>query len=71
MLLHILHGPVNGGESFGEEFAKIEVVGTAKVVTTPAVLDETGKVTKPAVLRDRGREQPPGRPRGRGGQRGA
>jgi hypothetical protein len=31
MLLHILHGPANGGLTFGEEFKHIEVVGTAKV----------------------------------------
>lgn len=31
MFLHILHGPNNGGLSFGEEFSKIEVVGSAKV----------------------------------------
>ena len=40
MLLHILHGPANGGSTFGEDFEKITVVGTAKV-------DEGGK------LRDR------------------
>ena len=39
MLLHILHGPANGGMTFGEEFEKINVVGTAKVVVTPAVVE--------------------------------
>ena len=32
LLLHILHGPSNGGLTFGDEFDKIEVVGTAQVV---------------------------------------
>lgn len=32
MFLHIIHGPQNGGMSFGEEFSKIEVVGQAMVV---------------------------------------
>jgi hypothetical protein len=31
MLLHILHGPFNGGSSFGEKQEKIEVVGEALV----------------------------------------
>ena len=33
MFLHILHGPYNGGLTFGEEFSKIDIVGTAKVAT--------------------------------------
>lgn len=33
MLLHILHGNQNGGMTFGEEFEKIKVVGTAMVDT--------------------------------------
>ena len=40
MFLHILHGPSNGGSTFGEEFEKITVVGQAKVKVgepTPAV----------------------------------
>jgi hypothetical protein len=53
MFLHILHGPSNGGLTFGEEFDKIVIVGTAKVVVTPADVDDKGKVLKPAVLRDR------------------
>lgn len=46
MFLHILHGPSNGGLSFGEEFDKIKIVGTAKVKTG---VDAAGK----DVLRDR------------------
>jgi hypothetical protein len=46
MLLHILHGASNGGKTFGEEFTKIEVIGTAKVETQ--VPDEVQKA-KPAV----------------------
>jgi hypothetical protein len=53
MFLHIIHGPSNGGSTFGEEFEKLTVVGTAKVQVSPAVVDEDGKITKPAVLRDR------------------
>jgi hypothetical protein len=38
MFLHILHGPSNGGSTFGEEFEKITVIGSAKVQgpATPA-----------------------------------
>ena len=32
MFLHILHGTQNGGSTFGEEFEKITVVGTAQVI---------------------------------------
>jgi hypothetical protein len=53
MFLHILHGPSNGGLTFGEEFDKIKIIGTAKVVVTPAVVDDKGVVKTPAVLRDR------------------
>ena len=38
MFLHILHGPYNGGSTFGEDFTKIEIVGTAMV--------DTGKMKK-------------------------
>ena len=31
MFLHILHGPHNGGKTFGEDMNKIEIVGTAMV----------------------------------------
>ena len=31
VLLHVLHGPSNGGLTFGDEFAKIEVIGEALV----------------------------------------
>jgi hypothetical protein len=33
ILLHVLHGPANGGRTFGDDFNKIEVIGTAKVAT--------------------------------------
>lgn len=33
MLLHILHGPSNGGSTFGERQEKIEIVGEALVAT--------------------------------------
>jgi hypothetical protein len=64
MLLHILHGPANGGLTFGEEFKHIEVVGTAKVQVkasipevrepdfeTPAVAEQRipGKIIKVGV----------------------
>lgn len=39
MLLHILHGPANGGKTFGEDFTKIEIIGTAKVQVKPAVIE--------------------------------
>ena len=38
MLLHILHGPANGGSTFGEEFDKITITGSAKVVVKAAVV---------------------------------
>lgn len=60
VFLHILHGPYNGGLTFGEEFSKIEVVGTAKVATgktKKVVVKEAteqkivkGAMVKPAVL---------------------
>ena len=37
MFLHILHNDRNGGLTFGDEFQHLKVVGTAKVVVTPAV----------------------------------
>ena len=37
MFLHILHQNNNGGLSFGEEFSKITVTGTAIVIDVPAV----------------------------------
>lgn len=39
MFLHILHGPSNGGKTFGEEFDKIQIVGTAKVEVSPAIIE--------------------------------
>ncbi|MDE2097287.1 MAG: hypothetical protein KGL39_08600 [Patescibacteria group bacterium] len=33
IVLHTLHGPSNGGRTFGEEFTKITVIGIAKVDT--------------------------------------
>ncbi len=33
VLLHVLHGPANGGRTFGDEFNKIEVIGIAKIAT--------------------------------------
>lgn len=33
IVLHTLHGPLNGGRTFGDEFSKIQVVGTAMVDT--------------------------------------
>jgi hypothetical protein len=41
MFLHILHGPSNGGLSFGEEFRHIEVVGKALVVENGKSRDRT------------------------------
>lgn len=41
MLLHILHGPSNGGLTFGEDFNKITVVGTAKVKEGEKLRDRT------------------------------
>ncbi len=38
MFLHILHGPSNGGLSFGEEFNHIKVVGAAKVKNADGTL---------------------------------
>lgn len=40
MFLHILHGPQNGGLTFGEEFTKIELIGTAKVMQSPEIVEE-------------------------------
>jgi hypothetical protein len=40
MFLHILHNDRNGGLSFGDEFQHIKVIGSAKVVVTPAVPEE-------------------------------
>ena len=47
MFLHILHGPYNGGLTFGEEFAKIEVVGEAMVQGT--IVKKPAVTAKPAV----------------------
>jgi hypothetical protein len=35
VLLHLLHQPNNGGSTFGEEFDKINVSGTAKSLNDP------------------------------------
>ena len=45
MLLHILHGVNNGGNTFGEEFAKIQLIGSAKVETGKQIPDQV----KPAI----------------------
>jgi hypothetical protein len=59
ILLHVLHGPANGGRTFGDDFSKIEVIGTAKIATgkvkrtivQEAVPEKTlkGKQLTPAV----------------------
>jgi hypothetical protein len=57
MFLHILHGTQNGGSTFGEEFEKITVVGSAmvstgqtkKVVDKPAIAYVAPVVAKAAV----------------------
>lgn len=51
MFLHIIHGPMNGGMSFGEEFNKIEVVGEAMVKgqVPDKVAPDTIIVAKPQV----------------------
>lgn len=58
MLLHILHGVHNGGLTFGEEFKKIEIIGSAMVDTgktkTVVVAEATEavyetKIIEPAV----------------------
>ena len=41
MLLHILHGAANGGSTFGEEFEKLTVTGTAKVKEGEKLRDRT------------------------------
>lgn len=46
MLLHILHGGQNGGLSFGEEFEKITITGTAKVVKDIPAQPAKGEVGK-------------------------
>lgn len=51
MLLHILHGPSNGGLSFGEEFEKITVTGTAKVKDDKGVLRDRTDVEELKRLR--------------------
>ena len=56
MFLHILHSPYNGGLTFGEEFSKIDVVGTAKVATgkTKRVIVQEAipeKIVKGAMLK--------------------
>ena len=54
MLLHILHGPSNGGLSFGEEFKNITVVGTAKVQVKAAIPEEREEdFTTPATAEQR------------------
>ncbi len=49
MFLHILHGPYNGGLTFGEEFSKIEIVGEALVAGTKTVVDKPEVPAKAAV----------------------
>ena len=41
IVLHTLHGPMNGGRTFGDDFNKITIVGVAKV--------DTGKTEKKQV----------------------
>ncbi len=41
MLLHVLHGPANGGSTFGEEMDKIDIKGTAKVNEGGKLRDRT------------------------------
>ena len=71
MLLHILHGPHNGGETFGERGQHIKIVGTAKVDTGERVSDRVrpavpahinqGKVVKVGIVGQPARGEP-GRP---------
>ena len=51
MFQHIIHGPQNGGMTFGEEFEKINIIGTAKVDTgeTKKVIDVKAVEAKPAM----------------------
>lgn len=56
MFLHIIHGPQNGGMSFGEEFSKIEVVGTAQIDTgktkkVVTVVGQPEKIVKGKLLK--------------------
>lgn len=55
MLLHVLHGPINGGKTFGDEFKKVEIIGTAmvntgefkKVIDKPGITAKTEVAAKP------------------------
>lgn len=56
MFLHVLHGPYSGGKTFGDEFSKITVVGTAmvqdKVIDVATVGKPGDKDYKAGTMKD-------------------